>query len=437
MNSKRFRLVFFLSVLFLGSWYLDRSTGWNTVSRVGPALNLVLEGSWELGPYAEFTGDHAQVNGVNYSDKAPLPALLLVPVLWVAALFSDPASLTVTEQLRFGLGLGAFFLSALPFAWINLAIFRRLERQRGAVWWTLLATFGSFLLALSGTFFAEPLTALFFLLAIHCILAHKYGRAGLATGAAFLCSYGMGLAGLLVGLLLLIRREWKGFALFSLGTAPFLLLQAGYNQLFTGNWTTFLYAFQENFRANREAFGFTGLNPVAAFHLLISPYRGLFFYAPLLIMVLREAVLRRQKEVVTWFGMTLIFVVLFSANWNWYGGWTYGPRHLYAWAAALFYIGLPEVDFSLRHNRVAAWSLGGFGLMGALLNMVTVRLPPTEVGFPLADLIFPEALAGRWNPYFLADTWLSSGVSAAVFVLLFSGMAVVLSLLHRRLVLAG
>ena len=77
---RRFLAAFFLVNLVLASYFLDTWSTSNPVSRALPALTLVEEGTLKINTYASRSGDKARVGEDYYSDKAPLPTLVMAPV---------------------------------------------------------------------------------------------------------------------------------------------------------------------------------------------------------------------------------------------------------------------------------------------------------------------------------------------------------------------
>lgn len=65
--------------------------------------------------------------------------------------------------------------------------------------------------------------------------------------------------------------------------------------------------------------------------LLISPYRGLFWHTPLLLVSLFAWVpfaRRHPVESLTIFGLSFVLLSLYSRWWMWWGGFAWGPRFL-------------------------------------------------------------------------------------------------------------
>jgi hypothetical protein len=77
--------------------------------------------------------------------------------------------------------------------------------------------------------------------------------------------------------------------------------------------------------------GFTRPIPLGIYGLLISPYRGLFWYNPVLLLALPGwLMLRRAMPRLAWLllALTLIQLIAFAGWWSWHGGIVWGPRFL-------------------------------------------------------------------------------------------------------------
>ena len=81
-------VVFFLLVLALCSWHLDTGRNANTISRAAMVAALVEHGTLCIDPYEALTEDKALVAGHYYSEKAPLPALIVAP-FWYCLLYTS------------------------------------------------------------------------------------------------------------------------------------------------------------------------------------------------------------------------------------------------------------------------------------------------------------------------------------------------------------
>jgi len=136
---------------------------------------------------------------------------------------------------------------------------------------------------------------------------------------------------------------------------------------------------------------FPRLGPFLA--LLFSPYRGIFFYSPFLLlgvggMILMITKKPWRKEGILLSAATLIYLLLFSAFSDWEGGWSMGARHLTPllpfWATAVVFF-LYQVSPSARK---------GLALVFGVLSIISIFLIFIgTASFPY----FPKAFA---NPLF-------------------------------------
>ncbi|MBK9515696.1 MAG: hypothetical protein IPO05_19300 [Flavobacteriales bacterium] len=155
MSRRAQSIVFFLLVLGLCNWHLDRGFNANTLSRAAMVAAVVEHGTLRIDAYHHLTDDKALVDGHYYSEKAPLPALLVIPFWWTAktlGLITPGPHGLLTEDL---LALGGSLCGSLPLALMILFVWTRL-RDRTTVWppatMATLPFLGSFLFVYSGSF---------------------------------------------------------------------------------------------------------------------------------------------------------------------------------------------------------------------------------------------------------------------------------------------
>jgi hypothetical protein len=79
-----FIAIFILVQILLSSFYLDIWTNANTTSRALPVITYFEQGTFRMDKYHELTLDKSFVNGHYYSDKAPLPTLVVMPFFGLA-----------------------------------------------------------------------------------------------------------------------------------------------------------------------------------------------------------------------------------------------------------------------------------------------------------------------------------------------------------------
>src|SRR6266508_3801329 len=84
LSGLEWRLFLLLLVCYV--YFLPRYADWSQSSRTALVLAIVHQHQLAIDDYADITGDYAEVGGHKYSDKAPGPALLGVPVYATARL---------------------------------------------------------------------------------------------------------------------------------------------------------------------------------------------------------------------------------------------------------------------------------------------------------------------------------------------------------------
>ncbi len=140
--------------------------------------------------------------------------------------------------------------------------------------------------------------------------------------------------------------------------------------------------------------------------LLISPYRGLFFYSPVLLLgisgiikMIRDEEWRKEGWFI--FSAVLVYFLFLSAFSDWEGGWSMGPRHL-----------VPLLPFLMT---ALIFQLGRMGRK-ATSRLVTILAPLALVSivFTFAGTAsFPYFPKEMKNPLFeIAAFFLGRGVSA-------------------------
>jgi hypothetical protein len=239
--------------------------------------------------------------------------------------------------------------------------------------------------------------------------------AGIAAGFAAITNYTMAALVPLFALLWWMRtRETKRIAWYALGVLwPFLVV-CGYNVICFGTPFTTNYAYQSTmFSAGDRVLGVFAMPRLDVLALLlVSPFRGLFFTAPVLLCSMAAlAVLLGRRDTRPAAGLiaaVFVFLLLVNSSFNgWDGGWTAVPRYL---APAM---GLLAIPLAVAFDR---WRSITFGLAAVSLTMqfllVTVdpQVPIGDVGTagvpvskvftidPVARYVVPLFTSGRAWP---------------------------------------
>jgi len=433
--SLRFHLLMFTLILALSTFYLDWSPSWNASSRAAMTLALALDHSLQIDEYADFAGDKATIQGHHYSDKGPLPSLLITPVVVAVNLVYPINQLDTAHRLIFVVALGAFFFGSLPFALLVYQVFMRKWRTNvNGIPLVMLFFFGSFLFVFSGSFFGHVFAAFLLFNSLLMLEDQRPLASGVFLGLAFMTEYTMAVFGVFWCTYWLLQRKWQPMLWFFAGVLPFVFLQAYYNEYLTGSFFEFAYKYQSGFEMNAQHYGFAFPSLSALYHITISPYRGLLFYAPMLIFLLTKIRvqsfdLRTITGVVLW--SSLAYIVLFSMSKSWYQGWSFGPRYLLPLPILLFYAFSSKLALS-KGEVFVMFALGLLGFVHTALDKATVLYPSTDDYFPLINSITDAVINRAWSTLNVFAVFGISGLFAfAFFVLLFFAVMTLLTAMHR------
>ena len=302
--------------------------------------------------------------GDVYSKKGPAPAFLVVP--WYLFL-RGLAGLDISIGLLQGTLLWNGLLTALTAALVWLAASRLGYSDRVGALLALLYGLATIAWPYANQFFGEPLSALGLFLAFFGILSWRMtGRLGWALAAGI----GAGLAVatvtaniLLVAVLVVYgAAASSGFLLWPkskqavetprddlpgdkhaptrlppgvpelVAAATLFLIPIAASGLFV-LWYNFL-RFGSPFDTGYHFDAGEGFNaPIweGMYGLLLSPYRGIFWFTPLFVVSIASfyPFLRRHKaEGLLIAALSLAHVTLYSMWWMWWGGFAWGPRFL-------------------------------------------------------------------------------------------------------------
>jgi hypothetical protein len=285
------------------------------------------------------------------------------------------------------------------------------------------------------------MSAVLLLSGMICLEKKKYFLGGFLSGLAFLSEYNLGVIVLTWGILLLARdRSLRKFLQFSIGVSPALLFQLIYNAYFSTSPFTFLYKYH-NFSELDTNYGFVLPNWEPIWGLTFSPYRGIFFYVPVLLIGL--VILYHKLKLNGWKGLLpgyvsipfLVYFIFIASYFAWWGGWTYGPRLLLAVTMILAY---KVVLWAVQQNKynILIIVLSVLGLFIVLPAKGTIAYSaPTGIWNPFLNLVMEGLFKGDYNPNnimtYLFDY--SPGASFLIFIGLFTGGFVLLSLWNKRL----
>jgi len=378
------------------------------------------------------TGDLAYAGGHFYPSKAPGLALIAVPSYFLIHQFErliglDPDDwwvLTVNGWLTTALSVG--LISALGcVAFFRTALLLWGGRLSEATWATLAFAFATLFFPYATILFEHNLAAVTLLSAFYFLLRARQAQtdpeasralalAGLSAGYAAISTSIALVPVLFLAIYLLLRVERKRRWLwFALGLAGPLLLVAVYNQVCFGGPFTSSFQFQNpQAQAGGALASVLGTPRIARLvAVLVSPFCGLFFSSPVLLMsgVGLVGLWRggRRAEAVLCSAMLGYFVLFTLSFKGLYSAWGVGPRYL---VPALPFVALPLALAFRRYFRTTLLLAAFSALTMACFTAVDVKSPvglaavarhpgrSTMLREPLTEYALPILLTGKAWP---------------------------------------
>jgi hypothetical protein len=319
------------------------------------------------------SGDIAFHNGHFHPNKAPGTSLAAVPAYFILYHFErafggDPDNWRI---LAINAWLTSLFSVGLLSAFGVVLVYRFARRLSGdddqsAVVTALLFAFGTMFFPYATMLFEHDIIAVALLAAWYLAYgarseADGRGRllaAGLCAGYATITNYIVVIPLLMIALYV-TKHKRSGVVAFGLGVlAPFILI-CTYNVICFGTPFTTNYHYQNPMfvggtSALLGVLGNPSLSVLA--QILVSPFRGLFVTAPVLVVGLvglgnfyRKPELRSDAMLCV--GI-ILFMILFNISFNgWHGGWAAVPRYL---GPAMPFMAVPIVFAYPRMKKSAA-----------------------------------------------------------------------------------
>jgi hypothetical protein len=429
--------IFFIVNLILSSYFLDIWPTPNSVSRALPVLAFSEDKTLKIDKYANLTIDKSKVGEHYYSDKAPLPTLLMIPLYELIKLcglnkvdadagrkypvyigyhigINDSRDYSIPELITIFL-IGGLVFGSLPFVLIVMMSFVALHKMKPSaspVLMAMLAWYGSFIFVFSGTFFNHVFAGFLLLLSFILIKKNGYFLSGFALGLGFLSEYTVIVAAPLWFIYILIKeKKVRHSLILAAGILPSILFIALYNWLITGSPWKMLNAYHASqaFQGLQHNYGFSLPSFKAIWGLLFSGWMGLFNFVPVLYCIAFYIIIKLIKnkkmslppetKCLAVFG--IVFFLLISSFFTWWGGWSYGPRYLIVLAVLLLYEGMLIISRD-KINTLLFAATALFGIAGAWIAKATVvymvPFPEFKEFFnPFLHILLPDLFAGRFN----------------------------------------
>jgi hypothetical protein len=439
------RVAVWLSVFsFLCFAYFLPHWDWNQTARLDLTVATANHYSFAIDKYQGNTGDKAYFRGHYYVLKAPGQSLIGVPIYRAYAIFMDakgtphadtPDDLAMQYlQILITCAIPATLLLLL-FFWF-LGYFSTSLANRALL--TLTLGLGTNIFAYAQQLFGHvPAATLLF---AGFVLVYVLGRkdavrgpwtawlvanpeltallAGLALGTAILIEFPPAIIAICIGVYALLRVPLRHALYIVIGAIPPLAVLMAYDYAVYGNPFTVAYT-------SGSTSGFTGaLSPGfaglvwppkwdAIYGMSLSPYRGLFFLSPFLLLAFPGYRLWRERGAAEWLLCLVIPVLYFlimTMYTVWSGGLSVGPRLLIPMlpfmAVSITFVldwvsKLPPRDVV----RVLVYGLIGLSVLNTWAQTIagtSILLPPQNNYNPLFTASLPELANG--------EVWLNRGM---------------------------
>lgn len=387
----------------------------NELTRWATVVSLVEHGTFEISATEDLIGknvDTAKIGEFTYSNKAPGTAILAAPFYAVTRIFIGAPN---ASNIRISWFVMRFAVSTLPLFLLAFWLYRR-EADAFSLAVLLFATP---IFVYSILFFSHVLVAVLIYFAFRLLYDKEFTTkrnclsAGILSGFAVISEFPAVFAVIVfgIGLFFTDKRERNNRALsFALGGFPFLIFLLIYNYSLFGSPFSFSYA-HESFPewaevAGQGVFGINIPTPSNFFLLLFSPSRGLFFFAPVLILSViaffTSPERRSLRNKIKIFAVAVSIIIL-CGHGAAHGGWAFGARYL------VFIIPLLLDSFfdGETNNIPSLWRgiLVTVSLFFCTVPALTFMFAPPEFAFPHNNFWIPFLIREHWFTPTLGDVF--------------------------------
>jgi len=402
--------LFILTLISVAYFYAGG--GWNQNAQFDLTRAIVERGTFAIDAFTGNTGDISRYGVHIYANKAPglsflaaIPYALLFAIEHARYPVSEPLLLTTNAYVCTVATCGVL-VALVPFF-----LFREARRSGFGAFWsaivaltTVLATqlwpYATMFVAQSPS---GALMFIAFMLARRDSALSQFGS-GVCAGVAGITNYLCIPAAIVIALFAVYRSKKHARTLLCVvaGGAPFALLLALYQSRCCGGFfTTPIATMDPRFVSKGAALGiFEGPSLDALYGITISPYRGLFYFAPVLLMALVGMVvwMRRPGTRHELLAIAVISAMFFAFNISfngWEGGFGIGARYL-----------VPLIPlWSLAMLRCRGWQkplLGALAIVSFAINFASTAVDPQPSGTipqPLTQYIVPLLVTGHFSPH--------------------------------------
>jgi len=338
LKSTRFQL-FIIPFLF----YIQLITGLHSInekSRYALILAIVEDRSFIINKYAHLTRyiDVSLYNGNYYSDKGPGLSFLGVPLYIFGKflvnsgflLFEIPFYIILLSSLATSLSIVLIYDTSINIFQIS---------KNASILTGLIYGFGTIALFYSKSFFSHSFAAFLLLLSMYFgMKVTKYDEnkesnlfvSGFAMGLLALIEYFPFLTIIPLTIYLIKNKIKKELLFFLLPIIMFLGIHAIYNYVCFDNPLTPPYYYEQSEDMSVIGYYIRTTFLIGLYGQLFSPFRGLFFYSPILLLTFHgtyKFLNKHRYETFLYLTSFVMILLLFAAQ-EWWGGNCYGPRYI-------------------------------------------------------------------------------------------------------------
>lgn len=400
--------ILFASFLFICLvWFTDNLFNDNSLSRALPIYSKLKTGFWYFDDFQHLTGDKSIVNNHYFSDKAPFPTLLVYPFAFI---LNKLGFLNNSDEvnLQLILVLGGLICSTIPLTLLFTKLFAQLKSYYSNSYFLVtLPILGSMIFVYSNSFYSHILAGVLLVYSKIYLDKSNYFWAVLLAGFAFLSEYPSLIVGGIFFLQSIFKKRELKLLKNGIPAAMIILFIFFYhNYSITGSWFSLSYDYvNPDYAAMKTNYGFSWPNFSHFIDLNFSLYRGIFVYNPSLILLVLLGLIQIFKNNSNQFfaflmhpflPQLILLEIVISGYFMWWGGWSYGPRHLMVALIPAFYFGIPLVTKPLHFFCLIGLSI--IGLTMSFLAKSTVMYGfPSGILNPFIEWVLPKLNEGVLN----------------------------------------
>jgi hypothetical protein len=375
--------------------YFTGGAGWNQDAHFDLTRAIVERQTLYIDGYDVNTDDVSKgTGGHTYINKPPGASILAAAPYAVVFAIEHRLRLPVDSMTPTNRWITTALSAGLCGALIGPLLYlygrRRMNSSAcNALCVSAIILFGTIVFPYSTMLFAHVPAALFLLLSV-ILLKNRPVAAGIAAGLAVSCFYVCALAAAILTIGAFSCRRVAAVR-FVLGTLPFAVSMALYQWLCFGSPLRTAVESSTQFTQKDRLFGVIGtISTDALYGITLSPYRGLFFVSPILLLAFAGfASMKRNQEFWSVIIIAIVFVMAIASFNGWSGGYAFGPRYLVPivpllgiamMAARLRMIWIPLVIISVGLNFIAT---------------ATDPMPSSELPHPVSRYLLPAFFTGH------------------------------------------